>query len=177
MGKWAQVRCRCEASCIHVNGNLIETSPGHLLAVGALLNSIFRDSPGLFEIYPRIADPNQYADERLEIDVEGAALWKLETGLIRKALAGVGGLPYQKVEKLVQEWNRNECTTYEATRERLHAAQSKAPTAGLLKLANDLQPREPTATVAVGNLFKALDDADNLCDASIETGQPVELLW
>jgi hypothetical protein len=177
MGRWAQVQCACGPSCDHASGILVETSPGKLLPLGTLLGSIFRDSPGLFEIYPLISDPDQYADEHLEIDSDRALLWKMETEVIRVALVGLGGLPYKKVEQLVREWYRNEMALNYNTRERIRSAQESSMAPGLPGLLSDLPSREPTVESAVHNLLGALEVADTLCDASIKTRQPVELLW
>ena len=73
--------------CGHRHGRLVETWPGHLLEIGWALDAAYRERPGHFEVFRRISDSRNYADEYLALPPDAAALWRLEIEQLQRYLS------------------------------------------------------------------------------------------
>jgi hypothetical protein len=148
-------------ACGHRLGILVALSPGDMIFLGGLIDRIFKDMEGEFEIFPRVGNWH----EVLLLSPEEAALWLLEIDELQNATVGFGSLPREKMEKLVSALYFDELIFPADSGEQLEPLISK-------KQALVEQKR---ATVMEW-LSNTLADATKLCNASIETGNPIRML-
>ena len=149
MGKWAQVRCACDnRTCDHADGLVVEVWPGDVIRLGALLTSLFKETPVIFEIYRFVGDSRNYPHEELRLTTEQADLWRTETAELQKALQSEGDLPYRKIEKLKLEWLRHEADLRRSLEKNVER---------IVPLREGLRGRNPTADSAVEGLRATLE--------------------
>jgi hypothetical protein len=164
--------------CGHRSGVVIELWPGDIIHLGNLLGSIFRGGDSTFEVFAKVGDWRCYEDELLVIHPEEASFWLLEIDEIRQSLQGFGNLPQDKVEKLLVEFFRAELGSRASLESRLDEAATKIPFAQVVPLRQNVQQaKRPDLESTVEKIIEALADAAKLCRASLETGNPVRLLW
>ncbi len=177
MGKWAQVRCACESRpCPHPEGILYQIWPGPVISLGALVGGIFKDTPNLFEVYALIGDWRNHEDEELRLSVERASLWQMESEELRRAIRGEGNLPFQQVKKLWLLWLQRQEGLLVSIKDNFRRAE-EAGMGRLVQLRAGLEEEVVTPESAARELEKAIDTADELCRASLQTGNPIELYW
>jgi hypothetical protein len=164
--------------CGHRGGILIELWPWNIMRLGKLIGSIFRDEPGVFEVFPRVGDWRCYENELLLIRPDEVTLWLMEIEEVQRALLGCGSLRPVKVEKLVSEFLRDELRSRLDLERRLDEAARDLPFARVVPFREGAQKIEwPDVSSSVGTITRALMDATALCRASRETGNSVRLLW
>ena len=189
MGKWAEVNCCCPNrrplpdsdlmfECGHRRGVVIELSPHDIIHVGNLISRVFKEESEAFEIFTRVGDWRNYEDELLPISPDESRMWLLEIEEIQNALEGFGNLPYKLVNKLVQEYLREDLGSRIELENQLDEVAAKMPFAPVVSLKQNVEQDErPTPESSMLRLRKVLDDATRLCNAGIETGNPIRLLW
>ena len=159
--------------CGHRDGVVLELWPGDIIHLGNLLGSIFG-----FEVFARVGDWRYYEDELLLIGPDEAALWLREIDEVHRALQGAGNLPREELEKLARELFREDLASRLDLEQRLDAVQERAPFAQVTPLKRNLMEMErPDAESSRRKMAMALADAAGLCRASLETGNPIRLLW
>jgi hypothetical protein len=155
-------------ACGHRLGILVELHPGDIVFLGRLIESIFKDMEGEFEIFPRVGNWRCYIDEELPLSPEEASLWLLEIEEIKNAMDGFGNIPREKIENLIIQFFLDE--------PRIGGDWERLEHEASLKQAL-LEQKKPTIDVLQVKLRNTLADATKLCQASIETGNPVKMLW
>jgi hypothetical protein len=164
--------------CGHRSGLAIELGPENIIKLGYLLAWIFGDEDGSFRIFAKVGDWRFYKDELLLIQPDEAALWLVEIDAISQALQGVGNLQHRKITKLVSEFLRIELSETLDLKQRLDDISVDLPfarTAFVKETVQHAKAADPESTVK--KITDALMDAARLCRASIETRNPVRLLW
>lgn len=161
--------------CGHRDGVVIEFSPGEIINLGDIIRGIFEDG---FEIFKRAGDWRCYEDELLLIQPDESELWLMEIDEIRRALDGAGNLPPQKIERLILEFLRRDLGARSDLARRLDEVSAQIPFAGLNALKENVaQSEQPTVESTIKKIDEALADVARLCRASIETRNPIRLLW
>lgn len=164
-------------ACGHRNGVVIEFSPGDIIRFGNVLDSIFRDERGTFEVFAKVVDWRRYEDELLLIPPDEAGLWLMEIEEIQGALQGFGNLPQDKIEALQLEFYRDDFGSGLDLERRVDKA-AKMPFAPVVPLKRNMeQSKRPDLESTVEKFTEALADAAKLCHASLETRNPIRLLW
>jgi len=162
--------------CGHRNGNLIEFSPGDIVHLGYLIGSIFRDKEGAFKLFGKVGDWRCYEDELLLVTPDRARLWLLEIEEVQQALSGLGNLEREKTARLLLEFYQNDLGSRLDLEYRLDEIAAKMPSARILK-DNVERTGRPDVETTLQKIQEALTDASRLCHASVETGNPIRLLW
>jgi hypothetical protein len=164
--------------CGHRSGVLIEFWPGDIIRLGSLVAGILYDTTNNFEVFTKVGDWRCYDDELLLISPGEAHLWLIEIDEVRLGLRGVNNLPTERVERLVVEFYRVELGSRIDLENRLDQIQEEMPMARIAGLRRNVQQsRWPDMESAIEKIETALRDAANLCDTSIECGNPIRLLW
>lgn len=161
--------------CGHRNGVVIEFWPGEIINLGDIICRIFAIG---FDIFKRVGDWRCYYDELLMIEPDEAQAWLMEIEELQRAFDGEGNLPQQKIEGLISEFFRRDLGFRIDLERRLDEAAAKMPFAGVNALKQNVQQSEqPSIESTIQKIAEALADAAHLCRASIETGNPIRLLW
>jgi hypothetical protein len=156
-------------ACGHRNGVVIELGPDHIIHLGYLIGSIFKDLGNAFEVFVKVGDWRCNEDELLLIPPDEAALWLLEIEELQRAIQRLGDLPKNKVDKLIVEYYQDELSLRLDLKERLNRI--------VLLKQNLLQSPRPDLDSTIETIQEALADAAELCQASIRTGNAIRLLW
>ena len=165
-------------ACGHRSGLVIELSPGNIILLGNLLESIFLDEGGTFEVFAKVGNWRYYDDELLLIEPDEAVLWQMEIDEIQGALQGFGNLAQDKTDRLLVEFHLNEVGSRRVLESRLDEISETMPFAPVVSLKRNLQQwKEPELESSAEKIMEALADATKLCNASIETRNPIRLLW
>jgi hypothetical protein len=151
-------------ACGHRLGILVALSPYGMILLGGLIDRIFKDMEGAFEIFPRVGNWH----EALLLSPEEAALWLLEIEEIQNATAGLGNLPRERIEKLVTELFFDELSYSSDSGEQFEPLVSQKHAL--------MEQNRATMDTVMKWLRNTLADATQLCNASIETGNPIKLL-
>ena len=103
----------------------------------------------------------------------------MEIEEILRSLNGEGGLPQEKLEELVREAYVVEVQSVSDIQQRLDRDAERIPFSRVVSLRMDFQQRvrKPDVQSTHERIVKALSDAARLCRASVETGNPIRLLW
>jgi len=161
--------------CGHCSGLVIEFWPGEIIYLGYQIGRIFE---GQFEIFTRVGDWRCYDDEQLLIEPVEAELWLLEIDELVRALNGFGNLPHEKVNKVITQFFHDELGREHELKARLDEITAKMPFAPINSIRTKIeQSGLPDLDSTINKIKGALTDAAGLCHASIETGNPIRLLW
>jgi hypothetical protein len=164
--------------CGHRSGVVVELYPGGIIKLGYLIGNIFRDDSRTFPVFAKVGDWRCYEDELLLLQPEEAAFWLIEIEGILHALQGFGNLPHDKVINLVEEFFRADLSSTLDLSRRLDDVSAKMPFARVASLRRNVQrSKPPDVESTVQKIIEALNDAAKLCRASIETRDPIRLLW
>lgn len=164
--------------CGHRSGLIIELSPGDIIHLGSLLGSLFRDDSGTFEVFAKVGDWRCYEGELLLIHPEEVGLWLIEIEEVQRALQGFGILPSEKIERLILEFYRDALGSRLDLEGRLDEAMEKMPSGPIIQMRRNVQQlTKPDTELTLEKITEALANAGNLCRASIETRNPIRLLW
>lgn len=162
----------------HRSGLVIELCPGEIIHLGNRLGRIFQDEGAPFEVFAKVGDWRRYEDELLLIQPDEAGLWLMEIEEIQRALQGFGKLPPDKIERLRAECYRDELGRRLDLERRLDEVAAKLPFARIVPLKRNVQQsKRPDLEASLEKITGAWTAAAKLCQASIETGNPIRLLW
>ncbi len=166
MGKWCEVKCRCENrepvnpydkygeenygkyKCGHDHGAYFELSPNDLFTIGYALDSAFEGKQQLFKIFAKIGKVRMYEDEYLALTDEERDSWQLEILQLQSTL-------YSK--KYVESFPHSKFFKYFEKNPLLCVSIEKLPLKECLE--------------------ETLEDGLRLIEASRTTGNPVEFYW
>jgi len=165
--------------CGHRKGILVEFWPGDIIYLGYLIDHVFQDKANIFKVFSKVGDWRCYEDELLLICQDEAGVWLLESDEIRHGLNGMGNLTPQEMRKLIVEFHRSEVgirSDLERRLDKVAKEMSFAPVVGMKRNIAE-GPSQPDIEATIGKIGKALTDATTLCKTSIETGNPIRLLW
>ena len=206
MGKWAEVQCTCPNrtpipgsdpmldrphrrkhrltkreqaeveewkqttenmfACGHRSGVVIEFWPGDIIHLGSLLESTF-------EVFAKVGDWRCYEDELLLIQPDEARVWLKEIEELQRALEST-----DKRDDLVSKYYRDDFRARLDLEDRLDHVEAEMPFAPIVPLKRNVQQtKRPDIESTIEAINEALNDAAKLCQASIETGNPIRLLW
>jgi hypothetical protein len=164
--------------CGHRSGVVIEFWPGDIIHLGKLIGSVFLDESGMFEVFAKVGDWRCYEDELLLIQPDEASLWLMEIEEIQRALLGSENLSPDKIARLIVEFYRDDLGVTLDLERRLDEVVAKVSFAQVIPLKRNVQQsKRPDLESTVEKIVEALTDAARLCRASIETGNPIRLLW
>lgn len=164
--------------CGHRSGVIIEFWPGDIIHLGNLIGSVIRDESSTFEIFAKVGDWRCYEDELLLLPPDEADLWLIEIDEIQRALQGFGNLPQDKIGKLIVGFYRDDLDSRLDLESWLDEVAAKLPFAQVVPLKRNVQQsKRPELESSVEKIMEALTDGARLCRASIETGNPIRLLW
>lgn len=173
--EWKQTREDMFA-CGHRGGLVIELWPGEIIHLGHRIARIFGSST--FEVFAKVGDWRCYEDELLLIQPGEASQWLSEIEEIHKVFDGWGDLPEGELGRLVLEICRDDLNSRLDFEARLDEIEAKMPMTGVVPLKRNLEQwKRPDIQSTIQKIMKALADAAKLCRASIETGNPIRLLW
>ena len=160
--------------CGHLDGMLVQFSPDKIIELGFVLKQVFKNDSLTFEIYSRVGDWRNYysdgLDEELRISPQEAELWLMEVAELEQAFLEQGNLPYRQVQQLIS-------VLYEREAKSLDNLIQQLETARVVPLLQNLDRKLQSPDVFLEEQFGVLKDTTRLCQAGIETGNPIELLW
>ena len=161
--------------CGHRSGVVVEFWPGDIVQVGYLIGNFFKDG---FEIFRRVGDWRCYDDELLLIQCQESELWLMEIEELQQALMGQGNVPQDQMDRLIFEFFRTYVDAHSDLRWRLDEVAANIPFAGVNGLLENVKnSEEPSLESVIEKLKEAAAYAALLCRASIETRNPIRLLW
>lgn len=164
--------------CGHRNGMIVEFSPGAIVHLGNLIGSIFRNEKGTFEVFAKVGDWRCYEDELLLIQPDEADLWLMEIEEVQRALQGRGNLPQDNIAKLILDFYRDDLGSRVDLERRLDEVVEKTFSSPVMQIRRNVQQlKKPDIESTVEKIAGALTDAGKLCRASLETRNPIRLLW
>lgn len=166
--------------CGHYEGMLVQLYPYEIIELGFVITRVFKNDL-TFEIYPKVGDwRNYFSDglaEELRISPLEAELWLMEVAELEKAFSRQGNLPYSQVQKLISILYEREVTAVENLRQRLLRSIDDYNFSRVVPFLRNLKREVMSPDVFLEKLFGTLRDTTKLCQAAIETGHPIELLW
>ena len=165
--------------CGHRDGMLVQFGPIGIIKLGFVLKKVFADD-FLFEIYPRVGDWRNYFspnfDEELHISSEEAELWMMEAIELEQAFLSQGNVSYDKIQQVINILFSRKVETDGAYKQRLEALKGR----GFIRIVPFLESLDD-ATISRNSFLKeqfvAIAETKRLCQASIESGNPIEMLW
>lgn len=164
--------------CGHRSGLIIELCPGDIIHLGNLIGSIFPDESTTFEVFAKVGDWRCYEDELLLIQPDEAGLWLMEIEKVQQALQGFGNLPQDKIERLILEFYRDDLGSRLDLERRLDEVAEKMFSGPVIQMRRNIQElKRPDMETTVEKIIEALTHAAKLCRASLETRNPIRLLW
>lgn len=145
---------------------VIEFWPGNIIHLGSLLDSTF-------PVFTKVGDWRCYEDELLLIQPDEARAWLKEIEDLQRRLEST-----DQLDELVSKYYQEDLGTRLYLEARLDQAGTEMPFARIVPLKRNLEktPR-PDIESTIATINEALSDATKLCRASIETGNPIRLLW
>lgn len=164
--------------CGHRNGVLLEFCPGDIIQLGNLIGSILEETTVNFEVFTRVGDWECYEDELLLISPDEAHVWLAEIEELQRSFRGLGQLQPERVESVVEQFYRQELASridLERRLDRIGEQQPMAPVVGLKR--NVQQSTWPDTASTLERIEAALTNSAKLCNTSIESGNPIRLLW
>ena len=160
--------------CGHREGMLVQLWPGEIVRLGWVLNMIFKNDL-TFEIYPKVGNWRNYFDEELQFSPQEAELWLMEAAELKQAFLGYGNLPYRQVRQIISTLYQVETQSHNNLKQRLEIAA--AETLGGRRFLDNLD-REPVSPESImEQQFSVIESTTKLCQAAIDSGNPIELLW
>jgi len=165
--------------CGHREGVVVAVSPNGLVAIGSILLGL--RTSDLFPRFVRIGDPCSYDDELLPLEPAEAVRWLTEIEMLREALEVE--YPSELAGALVQGFFEEDLGVDSAIRQGLDQA-SGLGLSRTVPLEQGLPPRERVlAELADGmrlsreRILAQLANGTTLCQASLQTGNPIRFLW
>jgi len=163
--------------CGHRNGCLLEFWPGYIIQFGRLINSAFPETRHDFPIFARVADRRSY-HELLLLPTDQARLWLSETDSIWRILEEGGTGPNDALEPLLTAIHDEDSELRLSLEKRLSEIRIHLPFTRVNPFIESVRKSDkPDLQSAVDKVVEALEDARRLCLASIESGNPIRLLW
>ena len=172
--------------CGHDEGMLVQLCPGKIIELGFVLNQVFKNDL-TFEIYLRIGNWRNYFSDGLaeehRISPQEAELWLMEVAELEQAFLEQSNLPYRQVRQLISVLYESKLQSYYNLKYNLESIMEKTsfagivPYAGTVPLLQNLDRELKSPDVFREELFEILMDTTRLCQASIDSGNLIELLW
>ena len=174
---WEDIEGMCE--CGHRDGILIQLYPGEIVKLGFAIEKVFGNDL-LFEIYPRVGDWHNYFsegfDEELQISPAEAELWLMEAVELELAFLDQGNIPYKQVRQLINILHYREARS-DRSLDRYFESVAEMGFTKTLELLNNLNDLRISRDSILERQFVAISRTKELCQAAIESGNPIEMLW
>lgn len=102
----------------------------------------------------------------------------MEVEELQRALTGLNNLPNSKIEKLIVEFFRTNLGGTSALEARIDEAADRMSASVVSNLKRNVQEsRLNDLEEATQKILMALKHTEQLCDASVRTGNPIRMLW
>ena len=164
--------------CGHREGMLVQFWPGEIIRLGWVVNMIFKTDL-TFEIYPKVGNwRNYFSDElgkELHISSQEAELWLMEAAELKQAFLGYGNIPYRQVRQIISTLYQVEAKSHNDLKQRLRSAVGGF--ARVTRFLDNLDDEPASPESIMEQQFSVIEDTTKLCEAAIDSGNPVELLW
>lgn len=175
--EWNEKVCNM-FQCGHRNGVAFEFWPGDIVLLGILISDIFDDERDKFDLFVKVGDWRCYDDELLLIPPDEAAQWKLQVEELQKALNDLGNLPKGLIEKLILEFFRTDQNITIDLEARLNEAADAMPPSLVENLKQNVrESRLSELESSARRISETLKYTADLCDVSIQTRNPIRMLW
>ena len=164
--------------CGHRNGMIYEFWPGDVILLGNLIAETLSDAESSFEMFVKVGDWRCYEDEVLEVSPADAARWLTEIQGLTEALHDLHGSCPRQVMQLVLKFLSCENDEIARLNQNLEDARHRISADffdSLSQNVQDLGTRDLVSTLQ--KIVQALDHAGHLCTASLQTGNPIRILW
>jgi len=162
--------------CGHRNGCLLEFWPGPIIQLGRLINSTLGKTGYDFPIFARVADWRSYHDELLMLPTDEARLWLFEVDAVWRLLEE--GRPDDAINELLATLHDEDSELRLSLEKQLSEIKSNIPFARVNPFIESVRKsKRPDLQSAIDKVVEALKDARRLCLASIQSGNPIRLLW
>ena len=164
--------------CGHRSGLIQEFWPGDVILLGKLIAEILIDEESPYEIFVKVGDWRCYEDEVLEVSPQDASRWLTEIQSLSDALQDLHGSCRSQVMELVLRFLSYEYEEKTRLNQNLEEARHRMSTDTVTSLSQNLQDLgTPNLVSTIQKMLDALDDAARLCKASLETCNPILMLW
>jgi hypothetical protein len=164
--------------CGHRNGLIYEFWPGDVILAGNLIAEIFSEAESSYEILIKVGDWRCYEDEVLELSPSDAARWLTEIQRLSNALHDLHGSCGRQVMQLVQRFLRYERDEIAELNQNLEEAREQMSTDAFNSLSQNVQDQgTPDLVSTIQKIMEALDHAERICRASLQTRNPIRMLW
>lgn len=165
--------------CGHRDGMLVQFWPGEIMKLGLILGRMFTDKPLTFEIFTMVGNTQNYFSEEvgetLYLNSQEVELWLMEVDEFERSLLGHGNLPYQKLMKIIRQLYQDEAKFYNHLKNHLESMKEQGMNR-IVPLLENLNNEQKSLEDIQTKQFDVLENVKKLCVASLESGNPIELM-
>ena len=165
--------------CGHRDGMLVQFGSSNIIKLGSVIKKVFADD-FLFEIYHRVGDWRNYFSpgfgEELHISPKEAELWMMEATELEQAFLSQGNISYDKVQQVINILFYREAESDRAFKQRLESVR-EIEFARIVPFLENLDDVPISRASILEKQFAIIVQTKRLCQAAIESGNPIEMLW